>query len=398
MNDINEIIYNQGGLYFFDILDLSLIQLFVFLGIIFLSFYSLKYISNFLKVKLNDCKIIYSYHMIFFFIFFYFSMFNVNDHDSYFQLAKFYPAITISEVYSEELRLSVETMSIIYYFLIYYFNLGFLNISLFGSLLSLFSIIILYKFISSKLVITKFKSYSIFIVLYPGLHFWTSSLNKESLCVSLMIISFYLMQLNKNFFAFLFISPILLIRPHIGLLLVLSLFCYYTYLYVVNNLIKKKKKLEIIILIFLFVISLSYLILFSKYSNQIMNFQASGLHIRATLKNFSGYIDNQNIDNWILMVKFLIFPLFDVGSFQKILFSIENILLLLLLIYLTFIEKFYYYSKNNTNLYYLLIIFLLLFLLSNFISNAGIISRQKIMIIIPMIFLITNCLNAKYKK
>lgn len=394
--DPQKIIYNQGGLYFDKILDLDFFQLIISISIIFLSYFYIKKLANKLLICKNSCIILHSYHLIFFIIFFLFSIQSVNDFDSFYQKALFLQSNEYNKLGFVD-RKGVFPMLVLNYFLIHFMGLKYFNIHLLGAVLSSISIIFLYKIIYDKLKETKFKKYLLFILLLPTIHFWTASMTKECLIISFVIFAFYNIY-RKNYFLSLFFTFLIIVfRVHVGYIFLFLLLIFYSLIFLKNIKIKIDFLITMLLLITFFAIFI-LIVKLSGLSDYFINFLERGSNIRYANSFFDGHIETYGINNFILTIKFIFFPLYNFSTFKASIISLENIIVVFLISYLIVKEKIFLYSNSLLNLFLLFLVISISFVLSNFISNTGIISRQKIIITISLILIIVNCLNIKYKK
>lgn len=236
----------------------------------------------------------------------------------------------------------------------------------------------------------------------PNLHFWTSTLGKEPLIFWGLATVFYSFA-KKEYYSFSFFVAILLIfliRPHVGLMLFLSIL----FVLLLDSKITLNKKLLFIgsatpfffILVYMvFKLSRIYyfdykrIVFFNEFS--ILSFSDSG-----------SYVPMLDYGCFYKLFSFYFRPLFyDHGNLFIKLASIENLIILILFftsIYsvLRYKIRFWIYDWINMALLYTVIsgvIYIQRY------ANLGIFMRTKIMyapfIIIGLLFLIKNGINTQ---
>ena len=276
------------------------------------------------------------------------------------------------------------------------------NIILVFSLISYFGILVFIKNLI-KLGIEKKIAYLIFFI--PGIHIWTSLPGKD--CLIFFSLSFFFYSyLNKKFlFSIFFIIIIFLIRPHIGLIFILSMVLAYLF--------SSKLNTRLILLTLLIPVLFYLIVLYAPGGSYMRNTDISSentfirmlgqLHIQ-TLKfanTNSHYADGYIITN---MLNYILFPISFIYKSSSLSLNISIIIEILTLVFLTTLiinqKKTFKIDKKIT--YFLCFCTLIyLLILPQVFFNYGLNSRQKWMIIpflIYLIFLLKNLFVILKKK
>lgn len=291
----------------------------------------------------------------------------------------------------------------VYQFIIFFKSifLNDFNIIVIFSLLSFFGIIVFIQNLI-KLGVERNIAYMVFFI--PGLHFWTSVIGKDCLILFFLAFFFHFYIDKKFIYSIIFLIPVFLIRPHIGIVFFLAL--------ALNEVFIRKGNLKFLLLL-IFVCGI--IIFFNLPQIQKIIFNSSDVleynFIQKILielntqslkysQSASGY-DPSNI--YINIFNYVIFPLefiFKNNSISVNGFILVEILTLIFLIILISRQK-KGFKINNRIIYFLCFcIFIYLMLLPQVYFNYGLNARQKWMII-PFIvyfsFLLKN-LFVKIKK
>ena len=275
------------------------------------------------------------------------------------------------------------------------------NIIVIFSLLSFFGIIVFIQNLI-KLGVDRKIAYMIFLI--PGLHFWTSVIGKDCLILFFLAFFFHFYIDKKFIYSIIFLTPVFLIRPHIGIIFFLAI--------ALNEVIIKKGNLKFLLLliyvcgiIIFFNIPQIQKIIFNSSDVLGYNFiQKILIELNAQSLKFtqstSGY-DSSNL--YLNIFNYIIFPLefiFRNNSLSVNGFILVEILSLIFLFILISQQK-NEFKVDKRIIYFLCIcIFIYLMILPQVYFNYGLNARQKWMIIpfiIYFCFLLKN-LFVKIKK
>ena len=278
-----------------------------------------------------------------------------------------------------------------------YLNLSFFNINLIFAIIGFLGFYNLYH-VGTIYLKNNIKLYLIFIIILflPNHHYWTSYISKD-------VFNFYFITLylsfcfqedksNKKLFLLIILFIyVLLLRPYIG---IIFLTCH-VIIFVFMNKFHKNKLLLIIIassLIIYFIYQFGSYIYYIDISET--NFISALIkyfnnRLAATSQGFS--LDYENRNFIFRIIGFLFIPLsLQSLTIQNLIIFLNNVVeltlfVILLLIILTNLKKIknniklllFKSSKKIYRLSLLLFGIILLILLSNTLSNYGIIMRQK---------------------
>ena len=262
------------------------------------------------------------------------------------------------------------------------------NIIVIFSLISFFGIIIFIQNLI-KLGIERKIAYTILFI--PGLHFWTTIIGKDCLILFFLSYFFHLYIDRKIFFSIILLMLVFLIRPHIGLIFLLSVAI--TEIIIIKG-YRKFILLLISLIIFYIFFNLPYIQDLLYNSSNILSQNI----ILQTLNELSEYAqkythtdthyDSSNL--YVNMFNYVIFPLefilknnsFVVNSY--ILIEIFTLIFLSILI-LNHKKDF----KIDKRIIYFLFIctFIYLMIMPQTFFNFGLNTRQKWMIIPFIIYL-----------
>lgn len=237
-----------------------------------------------------------------------------------------------------------------------------------------------------------------YIIFLPSISYWSCAIGKDAIAFLAVALLVYGVSLNLNKkIIILAIFFMLLVRPHIALLILISIIVYFF--------VKSNISLYIKICATPFFVGL-FLLLFNFVSNYVglednsLNDVSSYMDYRQTLNQEGGSsIDMSSQPIYLKLFTYLFRPLpYEAHNFVALMASFENLFLLFLI--LSIIIKNYrqikYLLKGEE--FILLIYFLLgLLLLGNLVSNLGIASRQKWMIM-PVLIYLVFILSSKYSK
>lgn len=246
------------------------------------------------------------------------------------------------------------------------------------------------------------KGFNIFPILYflPNLHFWTASLGKEPLIFTGLASVFYAFITNKyKSFSFVLGSLlILIIRPHVLFMLLLS----YVLVYFFNKKISLQKRLFFTTICSLLLVVLLYIVFQMTHIRywdwqRITYFNEYSIH---SFRYSGSYVPMLDYNWFYKMFSFYFRPLFyDANSLITVLASLENIFMLIIHgIGLYFILRFRKKISYPEWLKWILVFTLIcgIFYVQRY-ANLGIFMRTKMMFqpftVIGLLFIIKQGLT-----
>lgn len=350
--------------------------------IFFLLFFSIhKLTLKYFGFSKNEFYITFFYHFLITLIYLILFKNHPADFKHYLELKHMKPFEITSAFASTE---------IVYNFInlfknLFYFNN--FNIIFLFSIISYFGILI---FIKNLIKIGVDKKIAFLIFFIPGIHFWTSLPGKDGF-VLLFLSCFFYMYINKKVsFSIIFIFFVVLIRPQIGLIFLISLG--------LTEFISAKKSKKILILIASLVglylilnssITSGYLISKNIFSDNL--FIQMLAQINELSLKFSDSDSSYNVNNLFFnILNYLIFPVDFIYKQNSLIINFSILLEILSLIFL--INLLINHNKEvlfNKKIIYFLSFTVLIYLmiLPQALFNFGINSRQKWMIIPFIIYL-----------
>jgi hypothetical protein len=343
-------------------------------------------IGRALKINLLRASAIYYWHTIFSFIYLYYVYSFGGDAFSYYMRATTW-----------EGSIAVGTQFIIYlnYILIHIFELSILGCFVFFNLFGALGLLILDSALNKDIYIESpsFSRFIYFLPFLPSISFWSSAIGKDSLSfLSVCLFGWILLNLTKRK-PFLIVSILLMlvVRPHIALIMVVSLGLGY----VLSNHVKLIEKL---VLSTGMLASAWFLIPFTlNYTglNDVNNLGSYVAERQSYNTQGGGGIDLTAMSTPEQIFAYLFRPLpFEANSAMSFVSSMENLLLLMFFCACVYIKP-KTYIKTQINKKALVIYSIIsVVLLSMTTANLGIAVRQKLMIL-PVIFLILMTLRAE---
>ena len=199
----------------------NLIDILISIFLIFASIYITINSINVLKLNRAYTLIIYSIHNLMFPLHMLFLYKYGTDSVTYFINPQGYNYV---DMQSGQIFMN----KILIFFELIKFN--FYNLNYFFSLLSLFSIYLYLKVIQGYKIINSFNYLIVFIFLcLPSIHFWHMGFSKDTLTFFSISLIIYEISKSKKNLTILAFSILLLyfVRPHISLMVIVSLFIYY---------------------------------------------------------------------------------------------------------------------------------------------------------------------------
>jgi hypothetical protein len=283
-----------------------------------------------------------------------------------------------------------EYVSVVLYPLVKYMHLsffsGFMLFNVIGFIGLLFFYITMKSLLNNNEKAVKLLNILIFL---PGISYWTGPISKESIVfLGITMILYSLVNLGKRFiYFFLGLIFMALIRPHIFVMVIVSLLLSMLFLAKLNVI----KKLVFIPLLLILLVPAHSLLLQQTKLKQV-DLETAEEYIEERGVNWGGGsgVDIQNYNPVFKLFTYLYRPLFvDIRNVPTALASCENLFYLIIsLQMLSF--KFIKFVKNEKNLFLsfnLLFFFIGAILLSHTEGNLGTAVRHKIMIMPSLVAL-----------
>ncbi|WP_300437999.1 hypothetical protein [Christiangramia sp.] len=345
--------------------------------------------SFFSKMKMN---ILFFYHLTFGLIYYFYAFFNPSDSKAYYSRTDAFKGSWfelfgtettfidfLSYPFINTLGFTYEMMMLLFTWIGYWgFVFGFLFFK---------------ENIKQKVMVFKKIDLLTLILFFPNMHFWSASLGKGALIFfGLMLFAFSFSKPTNRKWG-LIISSILVfaIRPHMFLLL----YAGGLYgLYFGKNLISKGNKIigGVFVLAGLFLIQDKILAVVNL--NNSSNIWSDFLAFSSKRsEDLSSATSGVNMAGYNLPEKIFTFwfrPLFlDAPGFLGVIVSIENFIYLLLFGKILKLNFFKFWKKAPSHVKSCMMIFILTsYAMTFFMSNLGIMIRQKTMIMYFMFFVI----------
>ena len=327
---------------------------------------------------------LYIYHIIISIMFYFMSFTRTSDAFNYYHRT----LENINNHMSVAFSFGTKFIDSIVHFLIQTLNFSYFNTFLLFSSISFLGIILLYHLLVQQKNIS---SYGSLILFLPGVHFWISSLGKDSLIFLFLSLSLYALVKNKIYILGISILFIFLIRPHIALMLIVAI--VFSFMIKARVRISIKFFSSIILLGFLLIIiqSVMQYVGIDSYENI---FEYISQRQQYNLEGSSSIV----ISKMNIVEKYFTFwyrPLFENLTFSYLIISMENLLYLFMTLYI--IKNRKYIIWDHAMLTIILYIMFVTFILSSTTANFGIIIRQKIMLF-PMFYYIFIVVMYRKKK
>lgn len=342
---------------------------------------------------------LYCFHLLFTFLYYYITKYHIITGDSVF----YYSNVISPHLHSRTLEFGISTKFItsIVSFLVHFLNFSYLSCFILFSTIGFWGMYLFIVLARKSGASKGIRSYGFyifpFLLFLPNIHVWTVALGKDSLIFfGIMLLTYSLVNIKKHYILFVLGSFIIfMIRPHVYVLVLLSLF--------LTIMIWSKSSIFIKAPILFVITILGYQTL------QFLTVKVFGLDftlnaITTYLENRQGYYNKANyggsttnISSYPFLFKFFSYlyrPLFEKFTFNFFLVSIDNLFSLLFTLSL-FSRKFIYWL--NTSAFYIkfsLIYFLVgVTLFASLFSNFGIATRQKTMFIFSLYIVILAFLS-----
>lgn len=233
-----------------------------------------------------------------------------------------------------------------------------------------------------------------FLFLIPGLHFWTGAIGKDSLMVLAYVMMLPFFFGGRALWCFLLgVLIALLVRPHVGGVILLVFFLYFS----VKIYFKLSNIAKIFALSAFFAIALFLLdVLYGFLISYVQKYSAAGFvslldFLDARQDVYSSTGSGLDLSSYSVFAKVLIFLLgFHPASMggAQLLVLLEGLVLIYILSKVFLNVRSLAETENfYTLLASLFFLVLLVFMLSSLSGNLGLIARQRIMVYIPLIFI-----------
>jgi hypothetical protein len=326
---------------------------------------------------------LYAYHLVFFLIYYIYSLYNSSDSRNYYKIAE-----VAGELWPMFFRTGTQFIN---FFIgpLHQIGFSYLSLMLLFAWMGYVGFVFAYIFFRENIPVNVklFGQYDLLTVLLflPNMHFWTVSLGKGSLIfMGLMLFTYAVKEPFKR------LIPLLLggffvymIRPHVMLFVLLG---------VMAGLLVGKGKISVGVKIVIVLASIGFLALASNSILAVANLQQS----ENVIEDFEAFAEKRSdglagagsgvdMSNYPIPVKLFTFwfrPLFiDSPGFLGLFSSVENLLYLLLFVKILN-RRFLKFIKRAP---YMVVMGAITFLLSSFamtfiMSNLGIMMRQKSMV------------------
>lgn len=354
----------------------------VTITLIFFSVFLTIYSSNALKLNKFYTLVIFLTHNLMFPIYMLFLIKFGSDSLTYFINNQGYNYL---DVKSGQIFMN----KIVIFFNFFKFN--FYNTNYLFSIFSLFGIYLYLKIIQDLKINNKFDKYLILVFLcLPSIHFWHMGFSKDTITFFFISLTIYEIQKsNKNIIVIIFsLIALYFVRPHISLIVFISLFCFYF----INN-------ENILFRIIISILALLFSILILRAIFDFTSVQS----IFKFLSIFKDqYIQNEvtalpsDMNFLLRVISYIFLP--NIIAFKDL--SLFYIIVLLENTFLIFVFlkvlTFNFFSKKKFKEMSFLIFFSLisLLILTYVTSNLGIATRQK-WIFLPALFILFSV--SKYK-
>lgn len=267
----------------------------------------------------------------------------------------------------------------------------YLDGSYFGSnlLFSLISLVGIYKLFSIAVHTVRSWSPWLLLFLLPSMHFWTGFIGKDALIFFGITAILYNIYFNKNPIHYLLpIIIIVLTRFYIAVFLSIGLILAMVFL---------SKNVKFFSKVIIGSVSAVGMTALSPYFFSVVGVGSTSnienrreVILKANLEGGSG-IDLSDSNLVVRFFSYLFRPfIFEAHSFTSLMAAFENILWIIMFYFI--VKKFRYISSNQNVMFWFCVssFFVILLPAAYILSNLGIASRQKIMIL-PLLLYVFYC-------
>lgn len=283
------------------------------------------------------------------------------------------------------------------------FGFSFGGTTLFYSLISLYGHYLLLRFVADQFVkrkLTKLKYWLLLIpMLSPSLHFFTSSIGKDSL-IFFALVLFVISAINKKYVQLIFaIILIGLVRPHI---LLCTMAGYGIALIFFNKKVPLGMKIGVIVLGIGVIAAVLPTLMKKLYIDDLSNID----EVVNTAEKYSTYnqdggssVDLADANLVVKIISYLFRPFFiDAHNAMALFSSFDNIIWVITIGYLFFNYRLFIKQKLfKSELLSLLLPFILILVILSFtLNNLGIAVRQKTMLFPFLILMLVYVMIKKH--
>jgi hypothetical protein len=236
------------------------------------------------------------------------------------------------------------------------------------------------------------------LLFLPSLSYWSGALGKDAIsffAVNLLIFAVAKGR-NKKLLITLAIIVMFLVRPHVGFIMILS---YLAFFVVKANLNLAFKLLILPAFIISAIFSFNFVSNYAGLEENSLEDAASYIEYRQTLNQEGGSsIDMRDQSFPVKVFTYFFRPMpFEAHNFIALVASIENLILLAFFIYLLTFSKNKIIIFSNYNFLLFIYVVALTILLANIVTNLGIASRQKWMVLPVLFYLSIYAFNSSPK-
>jgi len=274
----------------------------------------------------------------------------------------------------KDIHISVLASGIIYSLFPTPLIYSFTTISIISRFLFLISLIFVHKnYLKNKAVL-------FFLLFCPSIILYTSVGLRETFLFTFLILFFFYLEKYKIYYVLIFASLLTLIKPEIGLVMILSLVSYHLLFYYKNN---NLKCIFLSLGLFIFIVGSDA---FLEYINKRYAgfYHEQFYFFPKAYENFGEIIIS--LPNSIL--QFMVSPLFQITNNFRFFQTIENLIIYIYLF--LYFKRCYEFNKLKT-LYWFIILFLNLSIYSLIVVNPGSIARYKITLFLFIILSLNYC-------
>lgn len=359
------------------------IDVFTFLFLLILGLFLMEILRKYFKISFKKAIFLFVWHLSFSIIYVVFSYFDLNDSTRY-----YYKAINDNIGYS----LGTDMIEVLTWSMYKTLSLTYLNTSILYSFFGYIGLLAFYaslrQLVDNKPIV--YKRLVFFLVLLPGISFWSVSIGKDSLAfMSIGLTLWSVLNLKKRFWLIMFaIGVMFLIRPHVGGIMIGSMLLLYLF---DKNRRASTKLFFSTVFIFLGVIVLS--LVFDKLRLDINSVESIVSYIekrQSYNQDGGGGIDISTMTLPEQLFTYTFRPLpYETHSVFALAASLEN--LILLVIFLFFIKCYFtnrinpIFNKNLVFIYSFVIITSIALAVTT--ANLGISVRQKWMFLPFLIYI-----------
>lgn len=346
-------------------------------------------ISKIIGINYKLSSSLYFWHILLCFVYFFYVLSNGGDAISYFRWAV-----------DNNVNLNFGTAFVINFtaFFVNYLKFSFIDLFVLYNFFGYVGVLFFAASIIQAIKVKKlpYRLFGLLFIFLPSVSFWTSALGKDSLAFMATGMALWgaLNYKNRKWLIILSIFLMLLVRPHIAFVLLIS--------FILSLILDKK--VSFYTRIFMgSIASIVSIVMLPVIINYVGLEEGSGIDdVSDYVDKRQGYnagggssIDISSMSLPMQMLTYLFRPLpFEAHSIFALLASFDNIILILLVLMgLYFIFKKNKPSIESNRLFLWLYFYLSLIILASTTANLGIAMRQKWMILPFLIFLLLSVIG-----